>query len=98
MEGRTLTAPAPQVQYAGQGVVSADVYNTYVQAVYNYPQLRTFTGLNNMCVCALGTSTPNDGGQGHFYYNASSTAADNNTTVIVPNSQTLGAWIRLTGI
>jgi hypothetical protein len=93
-----MTAPNPAVVWAGVGVVSADLMNTYVQIVASYSQLRTFSGLNNMAVLALGTSIPNDGGQGHFYYNSSSTATDNNTTVIVPNGKTQGAWLRLTGI
>ena len=93
-----MTAPAPQIQYAGVGVVGQDAYNTYVQACLNYAQMRTFYGLSNMVICALGTTTPNDGGQGHFYWNATSTAADNNTTVIVPMGSVAGAWLRLTGI
>ena len=93
-----MTAPAPAVQYAGVSVLTADQLNTFVQVVYNYPQMRTFSALDNMVVCALGTATPNDGGQGHFYYSASSTASDNNTTVIVPTGNTTGAWLRLTGI
>ena len=93
-----MTAPAPQVQNSGVGTVGADAYNTFVQVVVNYPQLRTFTGLANMVVCALGTSTPNDGGQGHFYFNATSTATDNNSTIIVPYGNVAGAWLRLTGI
>ena len=95
---RELTAPSPTVYYAGVGVVTADQYNTFVQVCYNYPQMRTFAALDNMVVLALGTAIPNDGGQGHFYYNASSTAADNNSTVIVPTGNTVGAWIRLLGI
>lgn len=93
-----MTAPNPAVQFAGQGVVSADQFNTFVQTVLNYAQLRTITGLANMVIVAQGTTSPNDGGQGTFYYNATSTTADNNTTVIVPNGATQGAWIRLTGI
>ena len=93
-----MTAPAPSVQTQGVGVVSADQFNTFVQGVFNYAQLRTLTGQGSMCVCALGTVSPNDGGQGHFYWNSTSTSADNNSTVIVPNSAVQGAWIRLTGI
>jgi hypothetical protein len=93
-----MTAPYPQVAYSGVGTIGADAYNTFVQVVSSYAQLRTFTGLANMVVCALGTNTPNDGGQGHFYYNATSTATDNNSTVIVPYGSVAGAWLRLTGI
>ena len=94
-----MAAPSNAVQYAGQAVVTADQLNTFVQTVYNYASLRNFPALSNMCVCVLGTTAPNDGGQGHFYYNASSTASDNNSTVIVPNGLTgSGGWLRLTGI
>ncbi|MDE2096647.1 MAG: hypothetical protein KGL39_05315 [Patescibacteria group bacterium] len=94
-----MSAPANAIQYAGIGTVTADNYNTYVQVVYNYAALRTFTGLSNMVVCALGTVAPNDGGQGHFYFNSTSTSSDNNSTIIVPYSAAgQGAWLRLTGI
>ena len=93
-----MTAPAPQVQYAGVGEVGADQYNSYVQVVTNYAQMRSFVGLQNMVVCALGTATANDGGQGHFYFNLGSGYVDNNTTTIVPTGYTGGAWLRLTGI
>lgn len=33
-----------------------------------------------------GQNTPNDGGQNHFYYDAASTAIDNNLTVVTPDS------------
>ena len=90
--------PAPVVSVQGQGSVSADLLNTFVQTVVNIAALRNFTGLNNMVCVVQGTSTPNDGGQGTYYYNSSSTAADNGTTVIVPNGNVRGAWLRLTGI
>jgi hypothetical protein len=94
-----MAAPANSLAYAGLGVVPADLLNTYVQTVFNYAALRNFPALSNMCVCVLGTVAPNDGGQGHFYYNATSTATDNNSTVIVPNGLAgNGAWLRLTGI
>ena len=93
-----MTAPSPQVYQAGVGVVSADGMNSFGQVAYNYAQLRTFSALNNMACLALGTSVPNDGGQGWFYFNTSSTATDNGTTVIVPYGAVQGAWLRLTGI
>ncbi len=92
-----MTAPAPQVQYAGVGVVGADQYNTYIQVLQSIAQLRNFTGLNNMVVWCMGTSTPVDGGQRMYYFNATSTAADNGTTVIVPSGATVGAWLAFTG-
>jgi hypothetical protein len=93
-----MTAPTPTVSQQGIGVVPADLLNTFVQICVNYAQMRTFPGLTNMVILALGTYAPNDGGQGHFYWNATSVAADNNSTIIVPTGVTQGAWIRLTGI
>ena len=90
--------PTNAVQVTGQGVVSADNLNTFIQVVANYAAMRSFTGVANMVVCSLGTSTPNDGGQAHFYWNPTSAAADNNSTAIVPFGSTAGAWLRLTGI
>ena len=93
-----MASPSPTVFLNGLGSVGADQLNTFVQVVTNFAQLRTFTGLSNMVVCALGQATANDGFQGHFYWNPTSTTPDNNTTVIVPNGAIQGAWIRLTGI
>lgn len=90
-----MVAPSPQVQYAGVGVVGADQYNTFPQVVLNYPQLRTFSGLQDMVCLALGTASENDGGQAFYYWNASSTAADNNSTVIAPSGSVAGRWLRL---
>ena len=92
-----MSAPSPAVQYAGVGTVGADQYNTYLQAVLNIAQLRTFTGLANMVVACLGTSAPLDGGQGFYYFNSTSTAADNGSTVIVPTGATSGAWLKWAG-
>ena len=93
-----MASPSNQLSFAGQGNITADLLNTYVQVAANYAAMRAFTGLSNMVVVALGTVNPNDGGQGNFYFNSTSTAADNNTTVIVPSGSTQGAWLRLTGI
>lgn len=90
-----MTSPAPQVQYAGIGSVGADQYNTFVQVAANYAQLRGFPALNEMVCVVLGTVSPNDGGQGIFYFSASSTAADNNSTVIAPAGSTQGRWLIL---
>ena len=78
---------------AGQGIVSGDGLNTFIQVASNFSQLRTFTGLDSMAVYVLGASVPKDGGQGLFYYNSTSTATDNNSTVIVPNGNVQGAWL-----
>lgn len=88
-----MSVPANSVWFPGIGSVPADQLNTYVQTVLNYAQLRTFTGQTYMLVNVLGAVSPADGGQGLFWYNASSTAADNNTTVIVPSGAVMGAWL-----
>ena len=92
-----MPIPFNSIQYTGQGAVGADQYNTYMQVVSNVAALRSFTGLANMLVAVLGTNTPVDGGQGFYYFNATSTAADNGTTVIVPMGSTAGAWLKWTG-
>jgi hypothetical protein len=93
-----MAPPVPAVQQNGLGSVSDDNLNTFVQACLNYAQMRTFPGVPTMAVLALGTYAPNDGGQGHFYWNATSTSPDNNSTIIVPTGYTVGAWERLTGV
>jgi hypothetical protein len=56
--------------------------------------LRTVVGQTGMTVFLQGTNTPNDGGQGSFYWDYTSTATDNNSTVIRPYGVIYGAWIR----
>lgn len=91
-----MTAPQLVAQIQGQGTVSADNLNTYIQNCTNIALLRDFIGLPGMCVFIDGSVTPNDGGAGPFYWNATSTGPDNNSTVIVPQPGVPGAWIRLT--
>lgn len=86
------------VYQQGLGVVSADGLDTFVQTVVNVAALRSFTGISNMQVFLLGTNTPGDGGQGAFYFNSTSTSADNGTSVIVPNGAAQGAWIRVSAL
>lgn len=87
--------PSPAVFYNGQGSVNADQLNTFGQVCQNYAQLRGFTGLSNMLMVVLGETSPGDGGGGLFYYNSTSTATDNNYTVIVPTGNVQGAWLAL---
>ena len=79
----------------GVTVVSADNFNSFDQTCDNLSELRNFTGGQVFQVYVRGTDVAGDGGQGAFYWNSTSTATDNNSTVIVPNGQTTGAWIRL---
>jgi hypothetical protein len=90
-----MAAPLPTVSQQGSGVVPADLLNTYVQTVATFAQLRAFTGLTSMCVSVLGGAATNDGLGGLFVYSASSTAADNGATVIVPTGAIQGAWLKL---
>lgn len=90
-----MSAPALQAFVQGQGSVSADNLNTFEQTCDTIVQLRGFVGLPGMQVSVRGTSAPNDGGGGAFYWNASASGPDNDVTVIVPTGAATGAWIRL---
>lgn len=88
--------PSPAVQAQGAGVVSADNINTFLQAALNVAQLRTIAGLDNMTVWMLGTTNPNDGGQGPFFWDADATTADDNGVTSIQPAGVVGAgrWIR----
>ena len=90
-----MAPPLPTVAAQGQGSVGSDQLNTYVQTVQNFAQLRSFVALNDMSVQVLGGASEGDGSQGLFWYDASSTAPDDNATVIVPTGNTQGAWLLL---
>jgi hypothetical protein len=87
--------PSPAVSAQGQGAVSADLLNTFVQTVTNFAMLRNFTGLTSMVADVQGGATPGDGLGGRFWYSASSTAPDNGATVIAPTGAIQGAWLKL---
>jgi hypothetical protein len=94
-----MSAPQNQQFIQGQGSVSADAYNTFIQWAGNVPGLRGFlTTVNGQVAQISGTAVPNDGGQGFFYWNPTSTAADDNgvTTVTPDGAGAMGRWIRLT--
>jgi hypothetical protein len=94
-----MTAPALAVYYNGQGQVGADNLNTFMQTCNTASELRGFAGTTGIEVYMRGFSAIGDGGQGVFYWNVNSTAPDDNgVTTIVPNSQTTGAWTRLSSI
>jgi hypothetical protein len=84
----------PTVSYDGIGVISAGQLNAYMLGALNTAVMRTIVGQPGMTVYLQGTNVPNDGGQGWFYWNYASIAADNNSTIIVPNGVVQGAWIR----
>lgn len=91
-----MTAPQPTAFIQGQGTVSADNLNTFVQTVSNIAQLRTLIGLPGMQILLEGSSTPGDGGAGTYYWNTTATGPDNGTTIIIPQPNVSGAWIKLT--
>lgn len=91
-----MSAPALAVQQNGISQVSGDNYNTYTQWCPSTAILRGFSGVSNMLVYLEGTSTPGDGGQGPFYWNAAGTSPDDNgVTTVVPNGAANGVWSRL---
>lgn len=56
---------------------------------------RTIAGEANKCMILLGGTTVGDGTYGAFYWNATSTSADDNgSTTIVPNGVTTGTWTK----
>lgn len=84
----------PTVSADGIGVIAAGQLNAYMISATNTAVMRTVVGQPGMSIYLQGTNVPNDGGQGWFYWNYSSIAPDNNTSIIVPNGVVLGAWIR----
>jgi len=90
-----MTAPTPQQFIQGQGTVSADNLNTFVQTVTNVAQLRSLIGLPGMQILLEGISVPGDGGAGPFYWNTTATGPDDGVNTIVPQPGVAGAWVRL---
>jgi hypothetical protein len=91
-----LAAPLPTVFFQGLSSVGADNLNTFIQTAVNVAQARQVIGLSNMVLNVQGTTSPNDGGQGFFWYNSTVVATDDNgVTTIVPTGVSQGAWIRL---
>jgi hypothetical protein len=89
-----MAIPSLAAQIQGQGTVSADNLNTFLQGAQMTSQLRTFTGLPGMTVVLQGVMEPNDGYGGMFYWNASGTEPDDNFNFIVPNGSGTGEWVR----
>lgn len=92
-----VTAPQNTVYADGGAPVTGDGLNTFVQTVTTVSDLRAFIGVPGMQAMLEGTSAIADNGQGVFYWNADSTAADDNgITTVVPYGSGAGAWTRLT--
>jgi hypothetical protein len=87
----------PTVSADGVGAIAAGQLNAYQISCYNTGILRTVVGQTGMSVILQGTNIPNDGGQGNFYWDYTSTATDNNSTVIRPYGVIYGAWIKSNG-
>ena len=89
-----MVAPANNVWAQGQGSVTADQLNTFVQGTATQASLGSFTGTLGMTVFAQGASTPGDGGQGLYYWNPTATGSTNAPYLIKPSGAgTYGAWI-----
>lgn len=91
-----MTAPSLQAYVQGQGSVNADNLNTFEQTCNNVADLRAFQGLPGMQVYMRGYIASGDGGQGNFYWDATSTSLDDGgVTHVVPTGLTVGGWVRL---
>jgi hypothetical protein len=73
-------------------------WTNYENIVTSIANLRLKSGASNGAKCYLSgySGTPNDGAQGYFYWNATSTDNDNGGTVIQVTGITTGRWIRIT--
>jgi hypothetical protein len=91
-----MTAPALTIYVNGQtSPVSGDGLNTFMQTANTVSDARNFIGTTGLQIYLRGMSSIDDNGQGTFYWNATSTSADDGVNVIRPNGAVVGAWIRL---
>lgn len=88
--------PYNTVYIDGGAPGTGDGLNTFVQTCDTFTTLRAFIGLNGMQVSVLGAAAAGDGNGGTFYFSDTSTAADDNVSVIVPTGA-VGAWLRSGG-
>jgi pyocin large subunit-like protein len=63
--------------------------------INNKTELRARKGVANAVVSILGNSSINDGGSNTYYWNPTSTATDDNDTVIQVNNVSVGRWIQI---
>lgn len=90
-----MTATTLTIWGQGQGSVPAAWLNRAVQNVDNMAALRATPGIDGQSVWVQGTAVQNDGGQGQFSFNSTSTDPDDNgVTAVVPFGYTKGAWLR----
>lgn len=91
-----MSAPQLTVYADGQGTVAGDGLNTFCSTCDSMGDLRSFVGIQGIQVYVRGTSSPGDGGQGDFFWNANGTAPDDNgVTTVVPPGSGSGVWTRL---
>lgn len=91
-----MTAPVLGTYTNGVAAVTGDQFNTFCQTCNNVNDLRGFIGVTGVQVFMRGYTSVADGGQGEFYWNASSTATDDGgVTTIAPSGATTGRWIRI---
>lgn len=90
--------PIPSLTQYPSGTIAptGDQMNTLIQTANNVVALRGFIGLTNMAVYLQGFTSPNDGGQGMFQWNPTSTAPDDGgINRVVPTGLSMGCWSRL---
>lgn len=82
----------------GVGNVSGNQLNTFVQDCATISVLRSFVGITGIQVYVQGFTSPGDGGQGNFWWNASAISpVDDGKNIIVPPAAGQGCWQRLDG-
>ena len=89
-----MSAPTLIVYQQGQTVANSDALNTLVQWCQNVGQMRAFIALTDMLVYLEGLSTPNDGGQGFFYWTTTNETDDGRNYIIPPGANGSG-WVRM---
>lgn len=95
--GGVITAKMDQVGYSNPEGNIVQLGTTLVgTSVVNIASLRAVTGLVQYgSIAVLSHTTVGDGGGGLFYYDENSGLADNNATIIQPNSIVgFGRWLK----
>lgn len=91
-----MTAPALAVYRQGLNAVSGDNLNSFEQTCDTFAQIRAIVGVSGMQIFTRGRTATADGFQGIFFWDATSTADDDNIDVIKPTgAPTAGRWIRI---
>jgi hypothetical protein len=91
-----MSVPSHAVQVDGQGPVTADQLNSFIQTCSNVSDARGFIGVSGMLMYLNGYISAGDGGQGMFFWNAGGSAADDGgLTTIVPTGAASGIWSRI---